>query len=291
MNDISVQPSQLRHGLTCLHPSEVAEQYYCEYKVHLNRLHPEVRIESRPLELGEAQHAVLASQAELVTAAEVERAIRTGKKLALSEWVLEGTFQGVRVLGRTDFFTFEGKKALLLLDFKFSRAKTPFRNQEVQAELYALLAGSMDFSTEELCFGIVLFPSAGLGGAFHEAVAMKAAMLRSLNESGTLDKIAERCEQARKTLVCGRNKTATVDGEGWKAFLHRYDASKAARDLNWALGYWRSDREPIPVKRTPNKCSACPFNAAGLCEHALQKPDPRFKVQRRPDGQTFVYRD
>ncbi|HMF14758.1 MAG TPA: hypothetical protein VKE94_20725, partial [Gemmataceae bacterium] len=55
-----------------------------------------------------------------------------------------------------------------------------------------------------------------------------------------------------------------------------------------ALGYWLSEREPIPVKRLPRKCLVCPLNAAGLCRHALQTPDPGFRVQRRPDGRVYV---
>ena len=53
MNDIGAKAGTLRHGLTYLWPSEIAEQYYCEYKVHLKRLHPEVRVDLPPLELGE----------------------------------------------------------------------------------------------------------------------------------------------------------------------------------------------------------------------------------------------
>jgi hypothetical protein len=45
MNDIETKVETLRHGLTYLWPSEIADQWYCEYKVHLKRLHPEVRIE------------------------------------------------------------------------------------------------------------------------------------------------------------------------------------------------------------------------------------------------------
>lgn len=291
MNDIGLHPGELRHGLSYLWPSEVAEQYYCEYKVHLKRLHPEVRIELPSLESGEASHVALASQAEPITSAEIEQSIRTGKKLALSEWILEGSFQGVRIRGRPDFFAFEGKKAVLLLDFKFSGAKRPFRDQEVQAELYALLAKRADFSTEELCFGIVLFPSAGIGGGLQEAASTKAEMLQLRNDDGTLCKIYERCEQAREALLIGRTKTVTVEGDSWTAFLYRFNAEKAARNLTWALGYWLAEREPIPVKRYPRKCFACPFNAVGLCEHALQEPDPDFKVERRADGRTFVFRE
>jgi hypothetical protein len=87
MKDIIAEAEALRHGLTCLWPSEIAQQYYCEYKVHLKRLHPEVQIELPALELGEVSHAALASQAEPITPAEVEQSIRTGKKVALCEWV------------------------------------------------------------------------------------------------------------------------------------------------------------------------------------------------------------
>jgi hypothetical protein len=50
MIDNGVKPRTLRHGLTCLGPSKIAEQSYCEYQVHLKHTHPEVRIESLSLE-------------------------------------------------------------------------------------------------------------------------------------------------------------------------------------------------------------------------------------------------
>jgi hypothetical protein len=240
--------------------------------------------------MGEVSHAALASQAEPVTPAEIEHSIRTGKKLAISEWVLDGRLHGVQIRGRPDFFAFEGKNALLLLDFKFSGAKQPFRDHEVQAQVYALLAGSMDFSTEQLYLGIVMFQPARFGGGLREAAATKAALLRFLNEDGTLHKISEQCEQARNALLIGQPKKTTIDSDAWKAFLFRYDADKAEKDLTWALEYWREERDLIPVKRSPRKCFACPLNAVGLCEHALQEPDPSFKVQRRPDERVFVYR-
>src|SRR5262249_13365080 len=158
------------------------------------------------------------------------------------------TFHGVRIRGRPDFFAFEGKKATLLLDFKFSSAKEPFRSQEVQAEVYALLAGSMDFSTEELCFGIVMFPPVGFAKGLRAASATKAVMLQFFSEDGTLHKVSEQCEQARKALLASQRKRTIIESEGWKAFLYRYDPQKAEKDLTWALGYWRSEREPVPVK-------------------------------------------
>jgi hypothetical protein len=208
--------------------------------------------------------------------------------------VLEGSFRDVRIRGRPDFFAFEGKKALLLLDFKFSGGKAPFRDHEVQAEVYALLAGSMAFSTDELCFGIVMFPSTGLENGLRDAAVTKATKLQVFAEDGTLDKISTECEQARKRLMTGRGNKVTVESQGWKAFLYHYDPKKATNDLTWALGYWLGEREAIPVSQAPwdqwpRKCTACPLNAVGLCEHALEKPASDFRVQRNPDGRIFVF--
>jgi hypothetical protein len=182
-------------------------------------------------------------------------------------------------------------KAILLLDYKFSRAKRPYRNHKVQAEIYALLAESMGFSTEELCLGIVLFPQAGFGYGFQDTASAKADKLRSFRADGTLRRIYESCEQARTALLTGRDKPATIKSESWNAFLYRYNAKKAAKDLAWALEYWTGVREPIPQEDRPRKCFACPMNAVRLCEHALDEPDPGFRVQRSPDGQISVFHE
>jgi hypothetical protein len=284
MNISDAGKTSLRHGLTYLWPSEIADQFYCEYKVHLKRLHPEVRMELPCLEMGEVSHMALVSQAEPVTPVEIVRSIRAGKKLAICEWMLEGCFHGVRIRGRPDYFAFEGKKALLLLDFKLSRAKKAFRDHRVQAEIYALLAESMAFSTDQLYLGIVLFPSVGPGSSL-----TKTAMLKALTEDGTLHKISEQCARARESLAADDSQGGTVESECWKAFLFRYDPKKAVRNLTWALGYWLAEREPIPVKRLPRKCFACPWNAIGLCPHAQHPPDPKFRVRQSLDGRTFVF--
>ncbi len=115
--------AKLRHGADHLTPSQIAKQYYCEYEVHLKRLHPEVRIELPTLDDGEEGHAALASEAKPITQAELEQEIRAGKKLAISEWTMEARCQDVLLRGRPDFLAVDGKTAVLLLDFKFSRAK------------------------------------------------------------------------------------------------------------------------------------------------------------------------
>jgi hypothetical protein len=279
---------KLRYDLKHLWPSEIADQLYCEQKVHLRRTHPGVRLELPVLEQGEESHAALAAQAVPVTREQVEKAIREGQKLALCEWTLEGTYREVPIRGRPDFFSFEGTEGRLILDFKFSGGDRPFRNQEVQAEVYAFLAGSMGFTSDGLCYGIVLFPRREARGVPAEGARGKEERLRALAADGILRAIYERCEEARKRLLVGRLSQTVIEGDGWTAFLYRYDRAQAERDLNGALAFWLGRREPLPEKRYWKKCAACPFNAAGLCEHALARADERFEVRRLEDGGVIV---
>src|SRR5262249_43175885 len=154
-----------------------------------------------------------------------------------------------------------------------SGGNKPFRDQEVQAEVYARLTEGGGFSTEGLCFGIVLFPPMGFSG--RDALLGKAEALQFLNKNGTLHAVYWRCKRERAELWGWQAKRRVIEADGWRAFLYRYDPKKTEKDLVWALEYWHEEREPIPVKRFPRKCVACPFNAAGLCKHALQQPDPR----------------
>jgi hypothetical protein len=279
----------LRHGLDCLWPSEIADQWYCEEKVHLQRLHPELRYESRLLESGEARHADLAAQAEPLTPAEVEQAVREGKRLALCEWVLEGRYRGVPIRGRPDFLALEGREVTLLLDFKFSAVYRPFPNHKVQADIYGFLAQATGFSARGLYVGVVLFPPGGRVVGPREAAKAKDKLLQRLDKKGTLHEIHDRCLEARGRLLQGKAGWPQAEGDGWRAFLERYDRTRVEDHLAWALNYWQGKREPLPVTDYPNKCFKCPFNAAGLCEHALSEPDPNFKVHRT-DRETIVCR-
>jgi hypothetical protein len=283
----------LRHGLTCLWPSEIADQWYCEQKVHLQHVHPEVRYESRLLEAGEAGeagHADLAAQAEPVTRAQVEQAVREGKRLALSEWVLEGRYRDVPIRGRPDFLALEGREATLLLDFKFSAAYRPFPNHRVQADIYGFLAEATGLSARGLYVGVVLFPPGGRVAGPREAAKAKDKLLKRLNKKGTLQEIHDRCLEARGRLLQGKSGWPQVERDGWRAFLERYDRTRVEGHLAWAMDYWQGYREPQPETRFHKKCFACPLNAVGLCKHALREPDTNFVGHRADDGAMVVSR-
>jgi hypothetical protein len=127
------------------------------------------------------------------------------------------------------------------------------------------------------------------GGGPQGAARAKEERLRALARDGTLAALVERCEEARRSMPASRAARSVVEGEGWKAFLDRYDRAAAERDLGWALDFWLGQREPVPERRYEKKCAACPFNAAGLCEYALAPADDRFRVERAADGTVLIH--
>jgi len=283
---------KLRHGLVYLVASDIADQFYCEYKVHLKLLHPEVREQQVALELGDAAHAALAARGEPVSLSQIQEAIRTGKKLDILEQTLVAQFRGVEIRGRPDRYRLKGQEALLLLDFKLKRRKSfvtkaqgPFLDNAVQAEIYGWLLGEhMGLRTEQLCLGIVLVAD--------PVSLVRDSLLRAWEKDGTLDHILQRCWEARATLLREKRPLVIVEGPEWKAFLWRYEPGELEKHLDWALGYWLEERDPLPVrdKKDRKKCATCHFNAVGFCEYALSRPDDRFRIERRANGEIIVKR-
>jgi hypothetical protein len=280
----------LRYELECVNPSEIADQLYCEYKVHLSHLHPEVEVGLAAQELGEAGHSGLMSVAEPISQLQIEKAVREGRHLAVCEWTLEGVYKGVKMRGQPDYFEFEGKQGLLLLDFKFTRSQRLFRGQEFQAEVYSVLAGLAGFSTGALLCGVVRFPHQLSGASRNETAQAKADMLRKFQADGTLFKVQDRCAREREEMLRRGFTRRVAEDDGWEVHLARFDRGRAEAALDDALGFWLQEREPIPEGRYRNKCKACAYNAAGLCGYALMAPDPSFQVRREPDGKVLVSR-
>lgn len=275
----------LRYGLPCVWPSAIADQFYCEYKVHLANEHPEVRPWLPALVLGDEGHAALEAEAVPISEAEVQQAVRDGKTLAVCEWALEASLDGVPVRGRPDLIHFQGHDAQLLLDFKFGDpSHRPFLNQIVQLEVYALLLEGVGFRIDDLVMGVVRLPRPA------EGFEGKDAFLAGLAHSGTLPALHRQAMLERAALLDRGWRERSVPGAGWTTYLYRFDRVQAQRHLGWALPFWRGQREPEPERERPNKCRACPYNAVHLCPHALADADPAFRIQPLPDGQILVTR-
>ena len=61
---------------------------------------------------------------------------------------------------------------------------------------------------------------------------------------------------------------AYIDEPGLYGQLYHYSLADTKRNLDWAVGYWKNQRNAIPTRKA-HKCKACQFSIEGLCKSAL----------------------
>ena len=261
--------------------STLSNQFYCEMQVHLARSHS-LRTESAELAAGAAGHAVFEAEAVEITPDEITRAITAGEPLELVEMPLSSEIEGVRLVGRADRIHLEGRRARLVLEFKFSGRRELFPSHVVQVEAYGRMLEANGFQVDGLLYGVAVLPRG-----------------RKVTD-GLAALIADRAlEAAREGLSATDVRTGTampdplagltyrrVDDDAFGLWVFRHHKGRAERDLHWALSYWTGQRAPEGTA-SRGKCRACPFNAATLCDAASAPPDGRYAV-RRTEGRYGV---
>lgn len=273
-------PSMLRFGRQVLWPSTLASQWYCELKTHLEHAHPEVATRWSAIHDGEAAHDAVASVGVPTPTEVIESYLKTGKSVQVFEWILEAERAGILVRGKPDLIDVSKRKARVAYELKFSRSDSIWPSQEVQAKIYGWLLHANGFATDQLVTAIVLFPPLAREGDLRSLGATKPAAVERLATDGMLDALAKRIQQERSRLLKSGDKVSLFAHEDATIQLARYDHDDAQSKLDWALEYWRSARDPLPVTRMPGKCRARPMNAADLCSTALAPPGDWFQIER-----------
>jgi len=98
---------------------------------------------------------------------------------------------------------------------------------------YGILLNSMGFDTSQLLYALVIAdPKARDDREFNQKV------IDAVEENGP--------------------KEGTLDVDSARIQVHKFNQEEAKRDLDWAIEFWKSSREPIPTKR-PNKCRTCEY--------------------------------
>jgi len=46
--------------------------------------------------------------------------------------------------------------------------------------------------------------------------------------------------------------------ENARIYLNKFNQTEAEKDLDWAIEFWKKQREAIPT-RNPNKCRSCEY--------------------------------
>jgi CRISPR/Cas system-associated exonuclease Cas4 (RecB family) len=130
---------QERFGISSVRASDISGQLCCEKKVELTLLPPEVRKATPELLAGQQGHEDLAAGAVPISPEELRQKLESGEKLLVRESLLFSDYQGIPIAGKPDLVDYDGLKARLLVEYKFSSKREPYPDHLLQLALYGLL--------------------------------------------------------------------------------------------------------------------------------------------------------
>ena len=214
--------------------SSIAEQYYCEKKVELHQLLGEIETEEKLL--GSEAHEELTSEAIETSREDLFERIYSDQITVAQEMLVLSRYHDLVLLGQPDAVVFRRGKALMLFEFKFSRSRIPYNSYHVQAKVYGKILEGMDFDVSSLFYVISVAPPS------------------SRNESNLFTNIVE-------AALTNGSKEARLQVGTSNVYIYPYRPQDAERDIDWALDYWRSNREAIPT-RNLNKCKSCEYQTS-----------------------------
>jgi CRISPR/Cas system-associated exonuclease Cas4 (RecB family) len=221
----------LKFGKKVVAASDIAEQFFCEKKVEMQYLHGEIETEAKIV--GTEAHGKLLEDAVRVKREELWQKIYGRNPVLALEPLFFEKFNDIIVAGKPDAILFRNGLPLVVLEHKFSRKPVAYETYHVQARIYGLLLNNIGFDTRLLFYAIIVADPAVRFGR-----NLKKKVLEAINKNGPKEGILEL-------------KNARV-------FLRKYNHGDAEKDLNWAVKFWKQEREAIPTQN-PNKCKTCEY--------------------------------
>ena len=236
---------EYRHGASFVAVSDIASQYYCEYKAENEHTLGEIPTELK--EMGTALHEELVPQ-ERVSAKEFVRLV-SGREPSLAVLKVWGTVAGLRVVGIPDHIIWSRGRPLWLVELKTTMGDPEplWEDQESQARIYGLLLDLMGLDCSVLRLAVVRVKATGM---LDEEKAKWAAEVSSALLGGTVAKL--------EMKYSGRLKVHLLD----------HDRRKAVSAVVAKAGYWLGERRPTSSSSV-GKCRACEFNE--VCPKSLLK--------------------
>lgn len=224
-------------------PSKIGGQFYCEKKIDLEREHGEVETPEKTR--GSETHEKAAEDAVEVDRDEIWDAIERGDRQIVVESPFVGEAAGFVVLGIPDAIIFDDGRPELIFDRKTTSIPGRlFKNQRLQVWLYGYMLDSLGFDTHELEIAILTHEE---GMDVETGKRMQELVLGGV---GNIDEGQNRLMEDPDAFV----------------YCFHYDPVDHLEDLNWALEYWREERQPVPTEN-PAKCRSCTFS--NVCEDSL----------------------
>jgi len=230
---------ELRFNSLFVKASDIAGQYFCEKKVEMKHLIGEIPTE-RKLR-GTKAHEKLLEGAIKIKRGDLWKNLYGNKPVLAPEMLLLTVYKDVVLAGRPDSILFMKGLPLIIFEYKFSRSRSPFTDHHVQARTYGILLTNMGFDTGRLLYAIVM-----------------------VDPAARVDKKMRR--QVFNSVIKNGLKEAVLETEGARIYINRFNQEEAKRDIDWAIEFWKMEREAIPT-RNPNKCKSCEYNEK--CDKSL----------------------
>jgi len=166
-----------------------------------------------------------------------------GKEPALAvEMFILGKYQDEFIAGQPDAVMFYKGRPIIIFEFKFSKSGVAYPSHHVQAKTYGLILGNMGFDTSRLFYAIVVADPATKGNPELQTKAIDAIFKKGFEES-----------------------ILSIDDA--IIYFCKFDLSDARKDPQWALQFWKQNREALPTNN-PNKCFKCEYQIQ--CQNMTQ---------------------
>jgi len=221
----------LRFNRCTIRASDVAGQYYCEKKIEMRYLYGEVETEIK--NQGTEAHENLLVGSEAVGREDLWKAIYGKEPVLALEWLLTAEYKDIILVGQPDSVLFENEVPLVIFEYKFSRSKRVYPSYQVQAGFYGLLLKNIGFNTEKLFCAVVVADR-----RTREDPDLKDNVFNAVMKNGL--------------------KNAILRIENAVIYLSKFDEQDAEAHVDWAIKFWKNQREAIPTTN-PFKCRSCEY--------------------------------
>lgn len=227
----------LRHGISSVGVSSLAQQFYCEHKVENEFLFGEVPTEAK--EQGTALHDELLPQKPISDEDFVK--LVSQKKATYAVLPLWGKLGDIRVIGMPDHIIWTEGKPRWLVELK-TTSSDPTRlwdDQRVQIVLYGALLEQMGFNCSNLKLALI---------------RLRASDLSKKQKQIWVMQVSKYLQEDRVQELEANNK-GTI-----KVHLIKHDLVEAEAFVQRKQDYWLHRREPTS-STSFNKCRACEYRS------------------------------
>ena len=216
-----------------LSPHKIANQFYCEQKVEMRRVHG--RIVTEEMAKGNETHEQAAVEKEDLTREELWERVGSGDLHTFLEEFFVTKIEEFLLVGKLDAVQFYDGKPQLVFDRKTTwHPDKLYTNQRIQTWLYGFLFDHLGLDTSNLQIAVLRHT--------HDIHPELAVTL----QRRVLDEYAKFGEGVHEILP------------GATVHIFDYELEDHLDDLHWALEYWRGERNPIPTGKE-GKCRSCEY--------------------------------